>query len=461
MFNDTIVAISTAMSPSGIGIIRLSGNQSISIVNQLFVMNHMDKSLLTVPSHTINYGLIMDQEKKEVLDEVLVSVMRGPNSYTREDVVEINCHGGIINMQNILKKLLSYELRLAEPGEFTKRAFLNGRIDLSQAEAVMDIISSKTEMSLKSSMNQLRKNLSDKIYEIKNLVLTMIAHIEASIDYPEYDIEDLSEIHLEQDIKKIEEKIINLLESYDTGKIIKEGIKTVIVGKPNVGKSSLLNVLLQEQRAIVTDIPGTTRDILEEYMNVHGIPMKIIDTAGIRHTDDFIEKIGVEKTKEMVQNSDLCLFMVDASQKLTDEDYSIINIIQNRKVIILVNKIDINQTLELNHLNELLPTSKIILCSMKNKEGIDLLEAEIRDLFLEGKVKYQDDVYITNVRHQNALQDAIKSIKCFQQAIEQNMPVDLMAIDLRNVYDFIGQITGDTVKDDLIEQIFSQFCLGK
>lgn len=459
MLNDTIVAVVTPMSPSGVGIIRISGDDSINVADSLF--NSKRKRLRDVKSHTINYGHIVDPKTGVIVDEVLVSVMKNPKSYTKEDVVEINSHGGVIVIQKILKMILEQGVRLAEPGEFTKRAFLNGRIDLSQAEAVMDIISAKTEMALESSVNQLKKSVSDQIDVIKSVTLELIAHIEASIDYPEYDIEELSNENISNKIEIIKGKISVLMNSYDDGKIIREGIKTVIVGKPNVGKSSLLNTLLNEQRAIVTDIPGTTRDVLEEYMNIHGIPLRLIDTAGIRQTEDFVEKIGVSKSKEKIDEADLVLMMIDASSKLSEEDIDILKIVRLKKLIIILNKIDLEVKVSPEDIEKIIEKTVIIPMSLKELNGINLLENEIKEMFTVGKINFNDYVYITNVRHKNALMMALNSIKEFEQALLEDMPLDLLAIDLRNVYEAIGQITGDTVSEDLINQIFSQFCLGK
>lgn len=461
MIYDTIAAIATPLNPSGIGIIRLSGNQSIEIVDNLFISNIKGKKLSKVLTHTLNYGKIMDSDNGKIIDEVLVSVMKKPNSYTKEDVVEINCHGGIVVMKKVITLLLKQGIRLAEPGEFTKRAFLNGRIDLSQAEAVMDIINSKTEMALESSVNQLNGTIKREIEEIKFLVLDIIAHIEASIDYPEYDIDELTEENLLISINKIKTNIVSLLTSYDNGRMIREGIKTVIVGKPNVGKSSLLNALLRDQRAIVTDIPGTTRDILEEYMNIHGIPLRLIDTAGIRATEDIVEQIGVNRAKDKISEADLVIFMVDASESITEEDIKIFDLINEKRTIVLLNKIDLNPKIDIDKIKEYIKDTIIIPVSVKNLHGIEILENEIRNMFEIGNINFNDNIYITNVRHKNALDKALTSLDEIIKSVNDGMPIDCLAIDLKNVYDSIGELTGDSVKDDLIEQIFSNFCLGK
>lgn len=461
MIYDTIAAVATPMSPSGIGIIRISGEKAIQVVDKLFISKKKDKKLINVKTHTLHYGYITDPKTLQRVDEVLVSIMRGPNSFTKEDVVEINMHGGIVVIQKILRLILSEEVRLAEPGEFTKRAFLNGRIDLSQAEAVIDIINASTEMALDASINQLSGSVSDKISEIKALIIQIIAHIEASIDYPEYDIEALSNDNMIEQMETIKQRVTSLISSYDEGRRIKEGIKTVIVGKPNVGKSSLLNALLKEQRAIVTDIPGTTRDVLEEYMNIHGVPLRLIDTAGIRKTEDIIEKMGVEKSKEKLADADLILLMVDASTQLTQEDFEIIEMVKNKKVIVLLNKIDLEVQVVIEDLKKLLGEHVIIPISVKTQNGLHLLENEIKDLFLLGNIDFNDYVYITNVRHKNALEKALISIEEVMTSLHLEMAVDFLSIDLKNVYEDICEITGDSVKEDLINQIFSQFCLGK
>lgn len=461
MLYDTIASIATPLTPSGIGIIRVSGDESIKIVNSLFKSNIEGKKISNVKSHTINYGYIINPNDDSIVDEVLVSIMKAPNSYTKEDIVEINCHGGVVVMQKVLKLVLENGARLAEPGEFTKRAFLNGRIDLSQAEAVIDIINAKTDMLIKSSINQLSGSVSEKLSTIKNQLLELIAHIEASIDYPEYDIDEINEDNVIYRINNIIDLIKTLIDSYDNGRIIKEGIKTAIIGKPNVGKSSLLNALLREQRAIVTDIPGTTRDILEEYMNVHGVPIRLIDTAGIRDTNDLVEKIGVDKAKKMVEEAELIILMIDSSNELSKEDLNVLELVKNKKAIILLNKIDIKQKVTRQDLKEYARESHIIPISVINLKGIDKLEESIKEMFFIGKIDFNDNVYITNVRHKNALDNALNHLNEVKKSIENGFPEDFWAIDLKNVYENIGEVTGDSVNEDLIQQIFSQFCLGK
>lgn len=460
MLNDTIVAISTPLASAGIGIIRISGDEALKIISKIFVpKKSMDNR--NIVSHTLHYGYIIDPKYNRTLDEVLVSYMLKPNTYTRENIIEINAHGGLIVLQSILSLVLRSGARIAEPGEFTKRAFLNGRIDLSQAEAVMDIIHSKTELALNASVNQLSGNIKNEIEKIKKNLLETIAHIEASIDYPEYDIDELSADQVKEKMEKVATKIKYLISSYDNGKIIREGIKTVIVGKPNVGKSSLLNALLKEQRAIVTDIPGTTRDSLEEYMNIHGIPLKLIDTAGIRLTEDIIEKIGVNRSKELMLNADLILFVIDSSECLTTEDEEIMELISNQKVIILMNKSDLNKKVKKEHLKEHLREMTIIETSALKFEGLDQLQEQIKNMFMIGNIQIDNETVIHNIRHKQSLEKAIESIYNVIESIDNRMPEDCYAIDLHSAYEHLGEITGDHVNDDIIKQIFSQFCLGK
>ncbi|PKM93809.1 MAG: tRNA uridine-5-carboxymethylaminomethyl(34) synthesis GTPase MnmE [Firmicutes bacterium HGW-Firmicutes-1] len=461
MIYDTIAAVATPISSAGIGIIRISGEEAINIVDNIFLSKKKGKCLKHALSHTLNYGYIIDKKNNQVVDEVLVSVMKAPNSFTKENVVEINAHGGIVVVQKILRMVLNEGTRLAEPGEFTKRAFLNGRIDLSQAEAVIDIINAKTEMSLDASVNQLKGSVSAKLEVIKKLVLELVAHIEASIDYPEYDLEELNFDNIQVQIQNIKSLIEELLITYDDGKLIKEGIKTVIIGKPNVGKSSLLNTLLKEQRAIVTDVPGTTRDVLEEYMQIHGIPLRLIDTAGIRETKDIVEKLGVEKSLEKIDEADLILLMLDASEKLDEEDFNILELVKKKKTIVILNKSDLDQKLDIKEIEAFVGGKEIIYMSVKTLDGMNQLEDHIKELFMVGNINMNENVYITSVRHKNALEKAIHSIEQVMNALESKMPVDLLAIDITNIYESIGEITGDSVKEDLIHQIFSQFCIGK
>jgi len=460
MLNDTIAAISTPLASSGIGIIRISGDNALKIIQQIF-RPKKEKDIRNAKSHTLHYGHIIDDEYNRILDEVLVSIMLEPNTYTKETVIEINTHGGLVVMQSILALILRKGARIAEPGEFTKRAFLNGRIDLSQAEAVMDIIHSKTELALNASLKQLGGNVKHEINELRSQILEIIAHIEASIDYPEYDIEELAFENVKEKMTFIIAKMQKLIDSYDNGKVIREGIKTVIVGRPNVGKSSLLNALLKEQRAIVTNIPGTTRDSLEEYMNVHGIPLKLIDTAGIRVTEDIVEKIGVDKSVALIEEADLILFVVDSSEPLTKEDDAIMDLIKNQRVIILLNKSDLAIQVKKEHLKEHLKTLTVIETSATQYEGLEQLETEIKQQFMEGKVNMDNETIIHNVRHKQLLMEAKKSAKQVIESIDMGMPEDCFAIDLHSSYEYLSEVTGDHVTDDVISQIFSQFCLGK
>ncbi|HPT76081.1 MAG TPA: tRNA uridine-5-carboxymethylaminomethyl(34) synthesis GTPase MnmE [Defluviitaleaceae bacterium] len=458
MIDDTIAAISTPPGVGGIGIIRVSGRDAFSIVNSIFRSKKV-KDLSSVKSHTIHYGHIVDGDS--LIDEVLVSVMKAPNTYTKEDVVEINCHGGMVSVKKVLEQVLKNGARLAEPGEFTKRAFLNGRIDLSQAEAVIDIINSKTENSLKLAVNQLEGRLSKEIKKIMDKIIEIMAHIETSIDYPEYDLEEINYDNLENNIKEIRKEIRHLLETADSGKIMREGVKTVIVGKPNVGKSSLLNALLREQRAIVTSIPGTTRDVLEEYINISGIPFKIIDTAGIRETNDIVEKIGVDRSKELLELADLIIFIIDLSVPLTEEDRYIMDLVKERKTLVILNKTDKETVINKKEIYDKFINNKVLEMSTKNPEDIERLEETLKEMFDEGHFNIDDSAVISNMRHKNALIKANNSLEDVLKNISMNMPVDFLSIDLSDAYNFLGEITGETIEEDLINKIFSEFCLGK
>lgn len=457
---DTIASISTAIANGGIGIIRISGPEALDAAGRIFVPAS-GKAIAEAPTHTLHYGRIVRGGSGKPIDEVLVSVMRGPSSYTKEDVVEINCHGGALVAKQVLKAALAAGCRLAEPGEFTKRAFLNGRIDLSQAEAVMDIINAQTQLSLDASMHQLKGDLSERIQRIKDGMLELMAHIEASIDYPEYDIDELSTGNALEKIAGFLAETRVLVDSYDNGRIIREGIKTAIIGKPNVGKSTLLNALLREQRAIVTEIPGTTRDVLEEFMNIHGIPIRLMDTAGIRMTDDLVEQIGVERSKEKLAAADLVVMVLDASRALDAEDFAILDLIGDKEAIFLLNKIDLEEKIERRLLEEHVADSRFIEASAISSLGISALEDAIRDLFLIGEIDMDNQVYITNARHKDALDKALASLEEVAASIEGGMPEDCWSIDLKNAYDSLSVVTGESVEDDLIDRIFSQFCLGK
>lgn len=456
--NDTIAAVATAMTASGIGIIRISGPDSRVITGKIYRSKGGKKKIEDVPTHTINYGFIWDGE--EMIDEVLVMVMDGPRSYTGEDTVEIDCHGGVLAMKRVLETVVKYGARPAEPGEFTKRAFLNGRIDLSQAEAVIDVINAKNEYALKSSVSQLRGAVQKVIREIREQILYQIAYIESALDDPEHISIDGYGEHLKEETESIKEKIDRLLDTVKEGKLMKEGIKTVIVGKPNAGKSSLLNILVGEERAIVTDIAGTTRDILEETIVLHGISLRMIDTAGIRNTEDVVEKIGVGKAIEYAKDADLVLYVVDASIPLDENDREIIKLLEDKKAVIILNKTDLKQVVEESDLREL-AAHPVVSISAKEEEGIDRLEQQIKEMFFEGNLKFNDEIYITNVRHKAALEEAKRSILLVEDSIEMGMPEDFYSIDLMNAYEALGSIIGEAVGEDLVNEIFSKFCTGK
>ncbi len=454
---DTIAAIATAMSNSGIGIIRVSGSEAIDIVSKMFIMpNQME--LNKVKSHTIHYGHIIYNHK--VIDEVLVSVMKGPNSYTREDVVEINCHGGVVVLNKVLEICYIFGARPANPGEFTKRAFLNGRIDLSQAEAVIDIINSKNEYALSNSVKQLGGKLSLKIKDIKDKILNEMAFIEAALDDPEHISLDNYSSELLNTTVDISNELKQILDNADNGRVIFEGIKTVILGKPNAGKSSFLNALVGEERAIVTDIEGTTRDSIEEEIKINGINLKLIDTAGIRDTEDFVEKIGVDKSKNLANDADLIIYIVDSSKNLDNNDYEIIDIIKDKKYIVLLNKSDLEVKVDASKLN-MLNCDNIISISAKTNDGIEDFNRIINDMFLSGSLAFNDEVYITNQRQKNSIRNAYDSILLVKKSIEDEMPEDFFSIDLMNAYESLGQVTGDAIEDDLVNKIFSKFCMGK
>ncbi|MGN0142657.1 MAG: tRNA uridine-5-carboxymethylaminomethyl(34) synthesis GTPase MnmE [Roseburia sp.] len=462
---DTIAAIATAMTSSGIGIVRVSGEEAVSVVDKIFHMRS-GKKLSEMPSHTIHYGHIQDGD--EVIDEVMVLLMRGPRSYTREDTVEIDCHGGVYVMKRILETVIKYGARPAEPGEFTKRAFLNGRIDLSQAESVIDVIQAKNDFALKSSMKQLSGALSDAVKEIRGEILHEIAYIESALDDPEHISLEGYPQQLEKKVLTINNQMEKLLSSSDNGRILKEGISTVIVGKPNAGKSSLMNTLVGEERAIVTDIAGTTRDVLEEQINLNGIVLNIIDTAGIRDTEDVVEKIGVDKAKKYLADADLIIYVVDTSTKLDENDNEIMELLKDRKAILLLNKSDLQPLITSEEIRECVEKRtagcnpmRMISISAKEHRGIDELEEAIREMFFSGEVTFNDEVYITNIRHKTALKEALSSLRLVLQSIADGMPEDFFSIDLMNAYEELGSIIGEAVEDDLVNEIFSKFCMGK
>ena len=492
MITDTIAAISTALSDSGIGIIRVSGSEALSSVNRIFVNAKYERKLLGYKTHTIHYGYIVDYDyickyddlhanidfsegklsedvRNHILDEVMVSVMKGPHSFTKEDVVEINCHGGVMMVKKILENVIKTGVRVAEPGEFTKRAFLNGRIDLSEAEAVMDIIHSKSEFALKNSVKQLKGSLSQKIKELRSKLIYEIAYIESALDDPEhYDLTEYPE-ELRKKVLFIQDDIAKLIDSFENGKVWSEGINTVIVGKPNAGKSSLLNAIVGTDRAIVTDIPGTTRDTIEENVMFQGINLHMIDTAGIRNTEDTVEKIGVQKSIDHIENADLVLYVVDSSVPLSEEDMDIMNLVKNRKCIVLLNKNDLEQIVSENVIREMFSNIDanafenvhIISSSTMKENGMDAFSKLLSDLFINGYVKMNDEVVITNIRHKEALMASEESLQKVLESIDMCMPEDFFSIDLMSAYSSLGYIIGEEVGDDLVQEIFTKFCMGK
>ena len=457
MKKDTIAAIATAMTSSGIGIVRISGTEAFDIIKKIYKGKNQ-KDLSQVKSHTIHYGYIVDGE--ETIDEVLIMIMKGPHSFTGEDTVEIDCHGGVYVVKRILETVIKYGARPAEPGEFTKRAFLNGRMDLSQAEAVIDVIHSKNEYALKSSVSQLKGNVQKKIKEIREEIIYHTAFIETALDDPEHISVDGYGEKLKVTVDNLLKEIDELLKSSDNGRIIKEGIKTVIVGKPNAGKSSLLNVLVGENRAIVTDIAGTTRDVLEESIQLNGISLNIMDTAGIRDTSDIVEKIGVDKAKSYANEADLIIYVVDASRELDENDFDIIHMIQDKKAVVLLNKSDLDTVVTENMIKSYIE-KPILSISAKEESGIKELEDTLKNMFFHGEISFNDEVYITNIRHKTALKDAYDSLEKVNVSIENNMPEDFYSIDLLDAYEFLGSITGETIGEDLVNEIFSKFCMGK
>ncbi len=454
---DTIAAIATAMSSSGIGIVRISGEEAFDVIGRIFCRKN-GKRLENPESHRIYYGFICDGEEK--IDEVLVLIMKGPHSYTAEDTVEIDCHGGVLVMKRILETVLKYGARPAEPGEFTKRAFLNGRIDLSQAEAVIDVINAQNQYALKSSVSQLSGAVSEKIRRMREKILYEIAFIESALDDPEHISLDGYGERLKEVIEPLEAETKSLILSADDGRIMTEGVKTVILGKPNAGKSSLMNVLLGEERAIVTDIAGTTRDILEEHIRLKGISLNIVDTAGIRDTEDVVEKIGVDRAKQIAGDADLIIYVVDASCPLDENDRKIMEMIRGKKCVILLNKTDLPQAVTAGELEQV-SGMEVVPISAKERTGIDRLESRIEGMFYHGELNFNDQVYITNARHKAALEETLSSLQMVMQSIEDGMPEDFYSIDLMNAYEQLGSIIGEAVEDDLVNEIFSKFCMGK
>ena len=457
---DTIAAISTAPGEGAIGIVRISGDLAISIASSIYQCG--TKQLEEQKTHTIHYGHIVDPKSGEVYDEVMVSVLRAPKTFTREDIVEINCHGGIVAINRVLQLVLRMGARLAEPGEFTKRAFLNGRIDLSQAEAVMDLIRAKTDKSMQLAMRQLDGQLSNLIQNLRQEILNTLAQVEVNIDYPEYDdVEEMTLQLLREKTQQVLQGIRALLNTASQGKILRDGLKTAIVGRPNVGKSSLLNVLLREEKAIVTDIAGTTRDTIEEYVNVRGVPLQLIDTAGIRETDDVVEKIGVERSRKALKEADFVLLLLNQSETLQEEDIRLLETTKGMKRIILFNKTDLPSKLSIEDIAPYANEEEIVTTSMLNKEGIDQLEEKIAGYFFQGQMNERDATYLSNTRHIALLEKAEQALVEVQNGIEMEMPVDLIQIDFTRAWDLLGEITGDSVQDELLTQLFSQFCLGK
>ena len=454
---DTITAISTPVGEGAISIVRLSGEEAIAITNRLF----QGKDLTKVDSHTLHYGKMMDPKTDTVLDEVIVSIMRAPKTFTCEDVVEINCHGGLVAVQRVLQLVLDEGVRLAEPGEFTKRAFLNGRIDLSQAEAVMDVIQSKTNEAMNVALGQLDGKLSQLIHKLRQELIETIAHVEVNIDYPEYDdVEEMSHEMMEEKTSYVKDEIEKLLQVAKQGKILREGIKTAIVGRPNVGKSSLMNSLVQEEKAIVTDIPGTTRDVIEEYVNVRGIPLQLIDTAGIRETEDIVEKIGVERSHKILQEADLVLFMLNYNEALLEDDRKIFDMLQDMNYIVIVNKTDLEQRLNMEEIQQL-AKGQVLTTSLVHDEGVDQLEKALSDIFFQGNIMVENNMVVSNARHIQLLNQAQKTLEDARDALQMHLPLDMVQIDVTRTWELLGEIVGDTASESLIDQLFSQFCLGK
>lgn len=459
MNNDTIVAISTSIGEAAIGIVRISGEKSIAIADKIFVSSK-NKKLNKFLNRQLVYGHIYDG--KHIIDEVLVSYMKKPNTYTKENIVEINCHGGIVPLNQILKLVIKNGARLAEKGEFTKRAFLNGRLDLVQAEAVMDLISAKTPKGFDIAYNQLDGKLSNQIKKLIDELLIIMANIEVGIDYPEEDIEEITYNEILEHLKNIKKEIEKLLKNSQTGRVLREGLKTVIVGKPNVGKSSLMNALLREARSIVTDIPGTTRDIIEEYINIKGIPLRIVDTAGIRDVDNVIEKMGVQLSKEQFNKADLIILVLNAAESITKDDIEIMKLVKKRNAIIIINKTDLPQIIDMEIINNLVKGKPIIRASIALEHGLDELEDKIEEIVYGGKIKSIDvSPIISNLRHINALEIANNNINDAIRATKNKIPYDFIEVDIKNVYEALGEISGDTIEEDVLSKIFSRFCIGK
>jgi tRNA modification GTPase len=458
MLHDTIAAISTPLGEGGIAVIRISGDDAIAVADRVFKGK---RPLSKAATHTVHYGFIVDPGTGERIDEALVTVMRAPRSFTMEDVVEVGCHGGIVAVRRVLEVLLANGARLAEPGEFTKRAFLNGRIDLTQAEAVIDLIRSKSDRASALALKQVEGKLADKIKALRETLVTLMAHIEVNIDYPEHDVEEMTNEYIKNTCQGLLEEIERLLAWSEQGKVLREGIVTAIVGKPNVGKSSLLNTLIRENKAIVTDIPGTTRDVIEEYITIKGIPLRLLDTAGIRDTSDVVEKIGVEKSKSALAEADLILLVLNYNEPLTEDELSLIEQIGEKQTIVVVNKTDLPQRLDVDYVRSRFEEDRIIMISVKSGHGLEQLEDAISRMFFRGDIEGDDLTYVSNIRHIQLLKQAKRSLEEALAGAEQWMPIDMVQIDLRNAWEHLGEIIGDAVSESLIDQIFSKFCLGK
>ncbi|MGB7998615.1 MAG: tRNA uridine-5-carboxymethylaminomethyl(34) synthesis GTPase MnmE [Anaerobacillus sp.] len=455
---ETIAAISTPMGEGAIAIVRLSGSEAVAIADRLYKGK---QSLDSVDSHTIHYGHLIDPDTNQVAEEVMVSIMKGPRTFTREDIVEINCHGGLVSVNRVLELVLRGGARLAEPGEFTKRAFLNGRIDLSQAEAVIDLIRAKTDRAMNVALNQMEGRLSTLIAKLRQQLLETVAHVEVNIDYPEYDAEEMTQDLLITQLNEVQKEIKSILITARQGKILREGLSTVIIGRPNVGKSSLLNSLVHENKAIVTEVPGTTRDVIEEYVNVRGVPLRLVDTAGIRETEDLVERIGVERSRERLKQADLILLVLNYNDEFTEEDEKLFQAVEGMDVIVIVNKTDLEEKLNLSRVKELAEEHPMITTSLKHEEGVDELEQSISELFFAGEVESQDLTYVSNSRHIALLEQSRRTLEDALGAVEDGMPVDMVQIDITRTWEILGEIIGDTVSESLIDQLFSQFCLGK
>ncbi len=458
---DTIAAISTPMGEGAIAIVRMSGPDSFTIADKVF-KSIGNKKIREVASHTIHYGHIIDPTTNETVEEVMVSVMKGPKTFTKEDVIEINCHGGMASVNRLLQLLVTNGARLAEPGEFTKRAFLNGRIDLSQAEAVMDLIRAKTDKAMNVALGQMEGRLSKLIRTLRQEILETLAQVEVNIDYPEYDdVEEMTHQLMMDKSRFVQGEIKKLLQTSQQGKILREGLSTVIVGRPNVGKSSLLNSLVQDNKAIVTDIPGTTRDVIEEYVNVRGVPLRLLDTAGIRETEDIVERIGVEKSRKVLKEADLILLVLNYSDDLTEEDIKLFKAVEGMDYIVIVNKTDLPQKIDMDRIKELSANQKMVTTSLLQDKGINQLEEAISSLFFEGVIEASDMTYVSNTRHISLLNQALQSINEAISGVEMGTPIDIVQIDLTRTWELLGEIIGDSVHESLIDQLFSQFCLGK